>query len=155
MGSILLGCIEPAPPGVRGAREVRRLLMQRQAEPRSGAGAQDLPHDPFGSLTRVHFHPEQQVLNLPLPKCSLSSLPSAKVNLTVVSVISGALSPSLAPSPCIILLLHQIIKCSLLLPLGITKYFITCRHAEIAACSLQLFSEQPDHEETHPGPAPH
>lgn len=106
VGSFLLGCVEPPPPGIRGAREARGLLVQRQ----DSGGEQG--HRTFSiiplSVTRVHFHPEQQLLNLPLPKCGLSSLPSAKVNLTVTSVICGALPPSLAPSPCIILLLPSL-----------------------------------------------
>lgn len=152
VGSFLLGCVEPPPPGVRRAREARGLLVQRQ----DSGGEQG--HRTFsiipGSVTRVHFHPEQQLLDLPLPKCGLSSLPSAKVNLSNECDLWSA-----ASQPCSLPLHHpaaaQLIKYVILFPLGIKKYFITCRHAEVAACSLQLFSEQQDHEETSPAPAPH
>lgn len=151
MGSFLLGCMN--------------ILLQESEEQWKQGGCWCRGRTPEGSkgtgysptslwpVTRVHFHSEQQLLNLPLPKCSLSSLPSAKESDSNECQLWSTLS-----QPCSLPMHH---------PAAAPDYqiysFITSGHKEvfyylqreIAACFPQLFSEQLDHEETSPARASH
>lgn len=111
--------------------------MPRQ-DPGGEQGHGTFPYRPFGSATGYTCIPSSNSSTCPLPKCNPSSLPSAKVNRTMTSVIYRALPPRLAPSPSVIPAAAPSSR------IYIKNSFITCRCAEVAACFLQPFSSSGD-----------